>query len=254
MSSDNLVAAEAKKKEGNDAFAKKEYEAAIGFYSEAIELDPQNHIYYSNRSLCYAESGKFTEALADAEQCVKLEPSFVKGYHRVANAQFEMGQMDAAIATIKTGLQKDTGSKDLTNLLRKIRSKKQAAQAAARRPQGRMDENTQKEVQELSEQYQATGRELSEVNAKLQGAMREQKATAITIGEVDQVTDETPLYRAVGKMFMLSGKDDVKTSLSNEMEDVEKRKTELTSRRTYLQRRLQSQEANLKDLMTSAMG
>lgn len=62
-----------------------------------------------------------------------------------------------------------------------------------------MDENTQKEVQELSEQYQATGRELSEVNAKLQGAMREQKATAITIGEVDQVTDETPLYRAVGE-------------------------------------------------------
>mmetsp|Transcript_49322 Transcript_49322/g.139642 ORF Transcript_49322/g.139642 Transcript_49322/m.139642 type:complete len:90 (-) Transcript_49322:769-1038(-) len=51
MSSDNLVAAEAKKKEGNDAFAKKEYEAAIGFYSEAIELDPQNHIYYSNRRL-----------------------------------------------------------------------------------------------------------------------------------------------------------------------------------------------------------
>ena len=82
-----------------------------------------------------------------AEKCVKLEPSFVKGndiqvsssgkmsssktlsrtttllpgYHRVANAQFELEQLDAAIATIRTGLQKDTKSKDLTNLLRKIK-------------------------------------------------------------------------------------------------------------------------------------
>mmetsp|Transcript_11862 Transcript_11862/g.20938 ORF Transcript_11862/g.20938 Transcript_11862/m.20938 type:complete len:163 (+) Transcript_11862:333-821(+) len=132
--------------------------------------------------------------------------------------------------------------------------KKQAAQAAMRRPKGRMDESTQKEVQELSEQYQATGRELSEVNAKLQGAAREQKATALTLGEVEKVSDETPLYRAVGKMFMLSGKDDVTSSLNNEMEDVEKRKNELMSRRTYLQRRLQSQQANLQDLMSSAMG
>ena len=54
-------------------------------------------------------------------------------------------------------------------------------------------------------------------------------------------------------MFMLSGKDDVKSSLNNEMEQVEKKKGDLTSRRMYLQRRLQSQEANLKDLMSSAM-
>ena len=34
---------------GNEAFTGKRYEEAIAFYTEAIKLDPENSIYYSNR-------------------------------------------------------------------------------------------------------------------------------------------------------------------------------------------------------------
>ena len=35
--------------EGNDAFKQQDYPTAVAKYSEAIDLDPLNHVYYSNR-------------------------------------------------------------------------------------------------------------------------------------------------------------------------------------------------------------
>lgn len=43
--------------EGNDAFKHGKWELAVQKYSEAIELDGKNHVYYSNRRYgCCADS------------------------------------------------------------------------------------------------------------------------------------------------------------------------------------------------------
>jgi len=76
---DPIPLAEIKKAEGNKAHAKKDLAAAIQLYSEAIELDPSNHVYYSNRSACLAEVGRFAEAKADGKRCVSIDPTFAKG-------------------------------------------------------------------------------------------------------------------------------------------------------------------------------
>lgn len=87
---------------------------------QAIALDPSNHVYYSNRSICRAESGHLNEAKSDGEKCVALEPSFVKGYHRQANAEFLLGELEAAEATIRAGLKKDPNMTELKRLLQKV--------------------------------------------------------------------------------------------------------------------------------------
>ncbi len=51
---------------------------AISLYSDAIEIDPDNHVLYSNRSAAYASCKKYSEALDDAEEALKLRPDFVK--------------------------------------------------------------------------------------------------------------------------------------------------------------------------------
>lgn len=49
---------------------------------QAIHLDPSNYIYHSNRSACHALKGEHSKAKKDAEECIRLNPDFVKGYYR----------------------------------------------------------------------------------------------------------------------------------------------------------------------------
>lgn len=56
------------KAEGNKAFSAKNYDLAIDIFSQAIELDPSNHVLYSNRSAAKAGKKQWDAALEDAEQ------------------------------------------------------------------------------------------------------------------------------------------------------------------------------------------
>ena len=63
------------KMKGNALFKEKDYVGAVGAYSEAIALDPGNHVLYSNRSGTYLAMGDaISKAFKDAEECVKLKP------------------------------------------------------------------------------------------------------------------------------------------------------------------------------------
>jgi stress-induced-phosphoprotein 1 len=56
------------KDQGNKAFAAKDYDKAIELFSQAIQLDPQNHVLFSNRSAAKAGKKQWDQALEDAEQ------------------------------------------------------------------------------------------------------------------------------------------------------------------------------------------
>jgi len=99
--------AAAAKKVGNGFYKNKEYEKAIEEYTKAIKLYDKDHSYYSNRSACYAEIGKFDEALADGKKCVELKPDWAKGYGRVGLALFKLGKVDEAKKSYEDGLKID---------------------------------------------------------------------------------------------------------------------------------------------------
>ena len=44
------MAANELKAQGNEAFKNGRFEEAIDFFSKAIDVDPKNHVLYSNRS------------------------------------------------------------------------------------------------------------------------------------------------------------------------------------------------------------
>lgn len=56
------------KDQGNKAFAAKDWDTAITLFSKAIDLDPKNHVLYSNRSAANAGKKEYSVALDDAEK------------------------------------------------------------------------------------------------------------------------------------------------------------------------------------------
>ena len=51
---------------------------AIDRYTEAITLNRNNHLLFSNRSAAYSRVGKFSEALDDAKRCHELKHDWPK--------------------------------------------------------------------------------------------------------------------------------------------------------------------------------
>mmetsp|Transcript_22260 Transcript_22260/g.28477 ORF Transcript_22260/g.28477 Transcript_22260/m.28477 type:complete len:368 (+) Transcript_22260:151-1254(+) len=80
--SDTIAEAEKAKLLGNEKMKEADYIAAAEQFSKATELDSTNHVFYSNRSAAFLLQGMHVEALADAEKCIELNPSWGKGYAR----------------------------------------------------------------------------------------------------------------------------------------------------------------------------
>lgn len=108
------------KAHGNKVFMDGENVKAAKFYSLAIQLEPTNHVYFSNRAACYFNQRYYVGALYDALRCVALAPNWVKGYFRKAATLHAMKCSDEAKATVLQGLKLDPKNNDLLTLQAEI--------------------------------------------------------------------------------------------------------------------------------------
>mgnify|MGYP001407960015 CR=1 FL=1 len=103
-----LSAVECKLK-GNDCVKKKDYDTAVKWYTEAIDKDPTQHVFYSNRSAAHLKNGNPEAALLDGIECIKTNPGWIKGYNRKGCALHALKRYEEAVATFKTGLKIEPG-------------------------------------------------------------------------------------------------------------------------------------------------
>jgi stress-induced-phosphoprotein 1 len=125
-----------KKDLGNAALQQGDFNMAVKYYSEGIELDPRNHILYSNRSAAYHSLGNFQNALADAEKVIEIEPSFWKGYSRKGIALYSLGMGDESLQAYQEGLVYNSGERSLMEGV-------DSARELIRSKQSRNTQNTQ---------------------------------------------------------------------------------------------------------------
>lgn len=116
------------KAKGNAAFSAKNFTEAIGFFTDAIAIDPSNHVLYSNRSASYASMEKYNEALEDAKKCVELKPDWPKGYSRLGAAYFGLEDWPEAAKAYEDGLKIDPANEQMKQALAE-------AKQAAKKPQ-----------------------------------------------------------------------------------------------------------------------
>lgn len=116
---------ESLKEQGNEAFKRNDVEEAIRLYSQAIEVNPDNYVAFSNRSAAYLKSDFKSKALYDAEKCMNLAPDWIKSYNRLGVAQHALKRFDAAIDTFKRGISIEPNNQSLWGALKSCEEAKE---------------------------------------------------------------------------------------------------------------------------------
>ncbi|KAJ3680301.1 hypothetical protein LUZ60_016579 [Juncus effusus] len=111
--------ADEEREKGNEMFKQMKYPEAIKHYTEALRRNPKDPKVYSNRAACYTKLGALPEGLKDAEKCLELDPTFVKGYTRKGAVQFFMKEYDKAVETYQEGLKYDPSNQELSDGIRR---------------------------------------------------------------------------------------------------------------------------------------
>jgi hypothetical protein len=134
---DASARAQAAKEKGNAAFKEKDYETAIGHFTEAIEADPTNHVLYSNRSGAHAAKKAFTDALLDANKCIELNAAWAKGHSRRGAAYFGLKNWPQAQTAYEKALELDPSSTNIQTELENVKLQRNPAARAAAEAAGR---------------------------------------------------------------------------------------------------------------------
>lgn len=76
-----MSAADDWKKKGNDAFEAEDYQKAVDYYTNGVEVEPRNRALFSNRSAAYLKLGDYAKAKLDARICIDLDKTWPKVRH-----------------------------------------------------------------------------------------------------------------------------------------------------------------------------
>ena len=84
------------KEKGNTSFAKKRYEDAHNFYSEAIELNIGSRPLWTNRAACRHTMKKYEEAVSDCNNALSIDPKCTRSIIQKGNALLSLGRFNEA--------------------------------------------------------------------------------------------------------------------------------------------------------------
>ena len=95
----------------------KHYAKAVEGYSKAIELNPGNHLYWSNRAFAHIRVEEYGAAVTDATKAIELEPKFAKAYYRRGDAHFALSHFKEAVANFRCAARMNPKDPDLRKKL-----------------------------------------------------------------------------------------------------------------------------------------
>ncbi|KAM6485398.1 hypothetical protein HDV62DRAFT_354776 [Trichoderma sp. SZMC 28011] len=131
-----MASADELKALGNKAIAERNFDEAIDKFTQAIALQPENHILYSNRSAAYASKKDWDNALKDAEKTTEIKPDWAKGWGRKGAALHGKGDLLGANDAYEAGLKHDPNNAQLKSGLSSVEKAMQAEAGGGLDPTG----------------------------------------------------------------------------------------------------------------------
>ncbi|XP_004511553.1 protein SGT1 homolog A [Cicer arietinum] len=100
-----------------EAFFDDDFALAVDFYSQAIQFDPTNANLFADRAQAHIKLNAFTEAVADANKAIQLNPSLSKAYLRKGTACINLEEYHTAKVALQNGASFAPDDSRFTNLI-----------------------------------------------------------------------------------------------------------------------------------------
>lgn len=128
--------AEAKKLQGNEFYKQKKFDKALELYTEAVELNSLELLYYTNIAACHIETKNYAAALEMCDKAIAIAreqgnydySKMAKVMARKASALEKAGQIELALQTYADALLENNDStiKDAMKRLEKVKKEQEA--------------------------------------------------------------------------------------------------------------------------------
>ena len=86
-------------------FRKNDFQKSLEYTNKLCELNPNNHVFYIDRGLCYRKLKKFEEAEKDFNKSLELEPNFFRAFGYRAFLYLQLGKFEMALADAKKSVE-----------------------------------------------------------------------------------------------------------------------------------------------------
>jgi tetratricopeptide (TPR) repeat protein len=95
------------KDEGNNHMKEENYTAAFDCFTQAIEPDPNNAVYYYNRVAAQSKLSHYTDAIKDCEKAIAIDAKYSKAYGEMGLALTAMNKFEEAVISYQKALDLD---------------------------------------------------------------------------------------------------------------------------------------------------
>ena len=96
------------------------YDHAIGDFTKAIALKPNDADFYNNRGTAYGMSGEYDLAIADFDKAIALNPKDPEPHYNRGLAYKQKGDKERAIAAFRKLLEINPSNQDAREMLGKL--------------------------------------------------------------------------------------------------------------------------------------
>ncbi|WOG92828.1 hypothetical protein DCAR_0312105 [Daucus carota subsp. sativus] len=100
------------------AFIDDHFELAVDLYTQAIALSPNHPELFADRAQANIKLLHFTEAVADANRAIEIDPSMAKAYLRKGIACLKLEEYQTAKAALEKGASLASGDPRFVNLIK----------------------------------------------------------------------------------------------------------------------------------------
>jgi len=127
ISFDDQERAESFKNRGNKLLQQKKFDKAVKEYQKAINLNPYNAIYHSNKAAALLHLQKNEDAVEAALQATQVDPTYAKGWARLGSAHVALQQPAEALSAYREAAKADVDNESYKSAINGLKTKLRAA-------------------------------------------------------------------------------------------------------------------------------